>query len=170
MLYRWGERYRAISLNAEVMSFFKGRENYSVDDKGRVAIPAKMRKSMSPEAADTFVVTRGPDEDPCIYVYPLDEWKKMEAQLAGLNQYNGRDRFFVRTLLYWADELVLDKQHRVMIPKALLEFAKIDKNALIIGAMDHIEIWNPEIFDSYLNKRDESYADVAERVMGGRLL
>lgn len=152
------------------MSFFKGRETYSVDDKGRLAIPAKMRKSMSPEAADTFVVTRGPDEDPCIYAYPQDEWKKMEEQLVGLNQYNDQDRFFLRTLLYWADELMLDKQHRVMLPKALVEFAGIEKTALIIGAMDHLEIWNPEIFESYLSKRQESYSDVAERVMGGRLL
>ena len=153
-----------------IMSFFKGRETYSVDDKGRVAIPAKMRKSLAPEANDTFVVTRGPDEDPCIYAYPLDEWKKMEEQLVELNQYNDRDRFFIRTLLYWADELALDKQHRIMIPKALTEFAGIDRNALIIGAMDHLEIWNPEVFESYLNKRNESYSQVAEAVMGLRSL
>ena len=152
------------------MSFFKGRETYSVDDKGRIAIPAKMRKSMSPESMETFVVTRGPDEDPCIYAYPLDEWQKVEGELSGLNQYNDRDRFFLRTLLYWADELVFDKQHRVMLPKALVEFARIEKTALIIGAMDHLEIWNPEIFESYLTKRHESYAEVAETVMGGRLL
>lgn len=152
------------------MSFFKGRETYSVDDKGRVAIPAKMRKSMSPDAADTFVVTRGPDEDPCIYAYPLDEWKKLEERLGELNQYNDRDRFFLRTLLYWADELTFDKQHRVMIPKALVDFAGIDRNALIIGSMDHIEIWNPETFENYLNRRSESYSEVAEAVMGMKSL
>jgi MraZ protein len=150
------------------MSFFKGRETYSVDDKGRVAIPAKMRRSLAPEAADTFVVTRGPDTDPCIYAYPLDEWKKMEQRLVQLNQYNDRDRFFLRTLLYWADELVLDKQHRIMLPRALVEFSNIEKSALIIGSMDHLEIWNPTVFESYLAKRDESYSDVAEAVMGAR--
>jgi MraZ protein len=150
------------------MSFFKGRETYSVDEKGRVAIPAKMRKSMAPESNDTFVVTRGPDDDPCIYAYPLDEWKKMEERLGNLNQYSERDRFFLRTLLYWADELTLDKQYRVMIPKALVDFAKIDRNVLVIGSMDHIELWNPEVFDSYLEKRNESYSEVAEAVMGTR--
>lgn len=148
------------------MSFLKGRETYSVDEKGRVAIPAKMRKSLAPEAADTFVVTRGPDDAPCIYAYPLDEWRKMEERLAGLNQYNDRDRFFLRTLLYWADELVLDKQHRIMIPKALVEFAGLEKNALMIGAMDHIEIWHPETFENYLAGQNVSYAEVAESVMG----
>ncbi len=148
------------------MSFFKGRETYSVDDKGRVAVPAKMRKSLSPEAADTFVVTRGPDNDPCIYAYPLDEWRKMEERLSGLNQYNDRDRYFLRTLLYWADELTLDKQHRVMLPKGLVEFAQIDKGALIIGAMDHLEIWNPDVFESYLSGQNVPYSEVAEAVMG----
>jgi len=151
------------------MSFFKGRETYSVDDKGRVAVPAKMRRSLAPEASDTFVVTRAPETDPCIYAYPLDEWKKMEERLVRLNQYQDRDRFFLRTLLYWADELALDKQHRIMLPKALVEFARIDKNALIIGSMDHLEIWNPTVFESYLEKQNESYADVAEAVMAEKI-
>ncbi len=150
-----------------VMSFFKGREIYSVDDKGRVSIPAKMRKTLSPDANDSFVVTRGPDDDPCIYAYPQDEWRKVEDMLKQLNHYNDRDRYFVRTLLYWADEVSLDKQHRIMLPKPLIEFTQIDKSALILGSMDHIELWNPEIFESYLNKRTESYSSVAQVVMGG---
>jgi len=150
------------------MSFFKGRETYSVDTKGRVNVPAKMRKSMAPEANDTFVITRGPDDDPCIYAYPLDEWKKFEENLKGLNQFNEQERFFLRTLLFWADEVTLDKQFRIMIPKSLLDFTRIEKSALILGAMDHIEIWDPETFDKYLGKKTESYAAVAESVMGLR--
>lgn len=152
------------------MSFFKGRETYSVDDKGRLNVPAKMRKSMSPAANDTFVVTRGPDDDPCVFAYPLDEWQKFEEGLKELNQFNERERFFLRTLLSWADEVVLDKQFRIMIPTMLVDFARIEKSALIIGAMDHIEIWNPEIFENYLGKKTESYATVAESVMGMRRL
>jgi len=150
------------------MSFFKGREIYSVDSKGRVNVPAKMRKSMAPEANDTFVITRGPDDDPCIYAYPLDEWKKFEENLKQLNQFNERERFFLRTLLYWADEVTLDKQFRITLPKSLLDFTQIEKDALILGAMDHLEIWEPKIFDSYLSRKTESYASVAESVMGLR--
>jgi MraZ protein len=150
------------------MSFFKGRELYSVDAKGRVNIPAKMRKCISPEASDTFVVTRGPDDDPCIYAYPLDEWKRFEENLKQLNQYNEMDRYFLRTLLYWADEVAIDKQSRIMLPKSLLDFGHIEKSALILGAMDHIELWNPEVFDSYLGRRTESYESVAGSVMGIR--
>lgn len=150
------------------MSFFKGRELYSVDSKGRVNVPAKMRKSMAPEANDTFVITRGPDDDPCIYAYPMDEWKKFEENLKQLNQFNERERFFLRTLLYWADEVTLDKQFRITLPKSLLDFTQIEKEALILGAMDHLEIWEPKVFDSYLSRKTESYASVAESVMGLR--
>lgn len=150
------------------MSFFKGRELYSVDSKGRVNLPAKMRKSMSPDANDTFVITRGPDDDPCIYAYPMDEWRKFEENLKQLNQFNERERFFLRTLLYWSDEVTLDKQFRITIPKSLLDFTKIEKEALILGAMDHVEIWEPKIFDTYLGRKTESYAAVAESVMGLR--
>ncbi len=150
------------------MSFFKGRELYSVDAKGRVNIPAKMRKSISPEASDTFVVTRGPDDDPCIYAYPLDEWKCFEENLKQLNQYNDQDRYFLRTLLFWADEVSIDKQSRIMLPKSLMDFARIEKSALILGAMDHIEFWNPDVFDTYLGRRTESYEVVAGSVMGMR--
>ncbi len=150
------------------MSFFKGRELYSVDAKGRVNVPAKMRKNIAPEANDTFVVTRGPDDDPCIFAYPLDEWKKFEENLKQLNQYNEKERFFLRTLLSWADDVTLDSQFRIMIPKMLLDFAGVEKSALILGAMDHIEIWNPELFENYLTTRQESYAAVAASVMGVR--
>ncbi len=150
------------------MSFFKGREIYSVDSKGRVNIPAKMRKSMAPEANDTFVITRGPDDDPCIYAYPLDEWKKFEENLKQLNQFNELERFFLRTLLYWADEVTLDKQFRIMLPKSLIDFTKIEKETLILGAMDHLELWDPKIFESYLSKKTQSYATIAESVMGLR--
>jgi MraZ protein len=152
------------------MSFFKGREIYSVDTKGRVNLPAKMRKNLAPEANDTFVITRGPDDDPCIYAYPLDEWKKFEENLKQLNQFNEQERFFLRTLLYWADEIVLDKQFRISVPKSLLDFTRIGKEALILGSMDHIEIWDPQIFENYLSKKTESYAVVAESVMGIRKL
>jgi MraZ protein len=148
------------------MSFFKGRELYSVDAKGRINVPAKMRRSMSPEANDTFVVTRGPDDDPCIYAYPLDEWKTFEEGLKRLNQYNEQDRFFLRTLLYWAEEVTLDAQARIMAPRALLEFARIEKSVLILGSIDHVELWNPAVFDGYLAKRDATYASVAATVMG----
>ncbi|MBX3044698.1 MAG: division/cell wall cluster transcriptional repressor MraZ [Candidatus Kapabacteria bacterium] len=145
------------------MAFFKGQETYSIDSKGRVNIPAKMRKSISPEANDTFTVTRGQEE--CIVAYPLDEWKKYEEKFVELNQYDSKNRFFLRKLLMWSEEVNLDGQQRISLPKKLLDFAGIENKVVIVGMVDHIEFWNPEKFDEYLSRFDESYEDVAANVM-----
>lgn len=145
------------------MAFFKGQEFYSIDSKGRVNIPAKMRKSLSPEANDTFVLTRGVDK--CVVAYPFDEWRKYEEKFEKLNQYDENNRYFLRLLLMWSEEVKLDAQQRIAIPKTLTEFAEIEGKVAIIGMIDHIEIWNPDKFKEYLNSKEESYEQVAEKVM-----
>jgi MraZ protein len=145
------------------MAFFKGQELYSIDNKGRVNIPAKMRKALSPDANDTFTVTRGVDK--CIVAYPLDEWRVIEERLEKLNQYDEKNRYFLRVLLMWGEEVGLDGQQRISLPKKLLEFAEIDTKVKIVGMIDHIEFWNPDEFDKYLNRYSESYESIAEKVM-----
>lgn len=145
------------------MAFFKGQETYSIDNKGRVSIPAKMRKSISPEANDTFAITRGVDK--CVVAYPLDEWRNYEEKFEQLNQYDPKNRYFLRMLLMWSEETNLDAQQRISIPKKLLEFAGIDTKVVIVGMVDHIEFWNPEEFEKYLQGHEESYESVAATVM-----
>lgn len=145
------------------MAFFKGQETYSIDNKGRVNVPAKMRKAISAEANDTFVLTRGTDT--CIVAYPLDEWRKYEDKFEKLNQYDRRNRTFLRMLLMWSEEVTLDQQQRVTIPRSLLEFAQIENKVTIVGMVDHIELWRPETFDEYMNAVEESYEDIASHVM-----
>ncbi len=145
------------------MSFFKGQEVYSIDSKGRVNIPAKMRKAISPEANDTFVLTRGVEK--CIMAYPFDEWRKYEEKFEQLNQYDEKNRYFLRILLMWSEEVKIDAQQRISVPKPLIDFSEIDSKVAIIGMIDHLEIWNPQIFQDYLKSRDESYAEIAEKVM-----
>jgi len=145
------------------MAFFKGQEIYSIDNKGRVAIPSKMRKAIAPEAKETFVVTQGADK--CVYAYPLDVWAKYEQKFEDLNQYDTKQRFFLRSLLMWSEEVALDSQQRISLPKKLIEFAEIDNKVCIVGMADHIEFWNPDTFDNYLKSHEESYEEVAEKVM-----
>ena len=149
------------------MAGFKGQAAYSVDAKGRVAIPAKMRNALNPEAKSTFTITRGFEK--CVFLYPMDYWEGMEREMQGLNQYQREARNFVRTILMWADEVALDAQGRIPISRALLDYAGISPggSALIIGALDHIEIWDPDVFDQHLNEHVEDYETLAEKVMGG---
>ncbi len=142
---------------------FKGQAEYSVDSKGRVAIPAKMRKSLSPAANETFTMTRGFED--CIFLYPMDAWADIEEEIEGLNMYDRDVRNFVRLIMRWANEVTLDGQGRISIPNPLIDFAGLDDSALILGAYDHIEIWNPEQFDGYLDEQPADYEQLAESVM-----
>jgi MraZ protein len=145
------------------VSSFKGSYGYAVDSKGRINIPARLRKYVSTEANDTFVITRGYDQ--CLYLYPLDEWTRLELEIRQLSSTNPKHRFFIRRLLEWATESQLDGQFRITIPKDLLQFAGIENDVLIIGVLEHIEVWNPRIYEAYLKTQDESYEAVAQTVL-----
>jgi len=150
------------------MAGFKGQAENSIDDKGRVALPAKMRRALSPEAKETFVATRGLEQ--CVFLYPQDVWERVEDQIGGLNTFQSETRAFTRNILRWAEDTTLDGQGRISLPKPLLDFAGLTAGngakALFIGALDHIEVWDPDVFDAYLNEQPEEYETVAERVMG----
>lgn len=142
---------------------FRGQFIYSVDSKGRVSIPAKLRKHIAPDANDTFVMTQGTAT--CIDVYPLDQWNQFEEKLLGLNPFKPNDAKFIRMILQFASEDKLDSQSRILIPQFLLEYAKIEKEVLILGALKKIELWNPKVFEEYLKQTPETYEQIAAEVM-----
>jgi MraZ protein len=145
------------------MSSFKGSYTYSVDDKGRVNLPAKLRKYVSPESNDTFVITRGFEK--CLFVYPVDEWNKLEQNLRSLSSYDPEHRRFIRALLELASESQLDGQARLSIPQELREYANIENEVRIIGTLDKIELWDPKIYDEYRKNQPEPYESIAAKVM-----
>jgi len=122
---------------------FIGEYHYSLDSKGRVNIPAKFRQSLSKDNKNTFIATRG--QDPCIWVYPLTEWKKIELELRNLSSVSGIHRTFVRQIARSATPSTCDKQGRIMINPSLISYSGIEKEALIIGMINKIEIWNIDI-------------------------
>ena len=121
---------------------FTGEYQYSLDSKGRVNIPAKFRQALSKKNQNTFVATRG--QDPCVWIYPLTEWKKIEDELRNLSSVSGIHRTFIRQIARSATPSTCDKQGRITLSPSLISFSQIDKNALIIGMINKIEIWNPE--------------------------
>lgn len=142
---------------------FRGQFTYSIDSKGRVSIPAKLRKHINAEANDSFVMTRGLSN--CIDVYPLDEWQQVEKKLAELNPFSKDDIKFIRLFSQFAAEDKMDSQSRILIPSSLIQYAKIEKEVLILGALKKIELWNPKTYEEYISQSDESYEDIAAKVM-----
>ena len=146
-----------------VMSSFKGSYEYSVDSKGRMNIPARLRKYVSPDANDTFIITRGYEQ--CLSIYPLDEWNKLEETIRQLSPTNPQHRFYTRTLLANAIESQLDGQSRITISRELLQLAGIENEVLILGVLERIEIWNPKTYREYQEKQPESYENIAQTVL-----
>ena len=143
---------------------FIGNFTYSIDAKGRVSIPAKLRKYVKPDANDSFVIPRGTVQ--CIDVYPLDIWREyVAAKVSKLNPFDPQEAIFIRMFLQEASEDKLDVQSRLIIPKSLIEYAGIEKEVFILGAMQKIELWNPNIYQEYIKKSDKSYEEIAKEVM-----
>lgn len=142
---------------------FRGHFTYSIDNKGRISIPAKLRRHVSPEANDTFIMTRGTAT--CIDVYPLDEWQKFEERLLKLDSFKPDEAKFIRMISQYASDDTFDSQSRILIPQSLIKFAQIEKEVLILGALQKIEVWNPTLYEEYINQSDETYEQIAAKVM-----
>tara|TARA_A100001234_G_C12606550_1_gene377417 strand:- start:170 stop:634 length:465 start_codon:yes stop_codon:yes gene_type:complete len=146
---------------------FIGEHAYSLDSKGRINIPAKFRQSLSSKSEKTFVTTRGIDS--CIWVYPLSQWKEIESELRNLSSLSNIHRAFVRNTARYASPSTYDKQGRITLTPSLIEYAKLNKDALIIGMINKIEIWNPLILENIekenLEIDPESYNELATKII-----
>ncbi|MBD3274811.1 MAG: division/cell wall cluster transcriptional repressor MraZ [Candidatus Marinimicrobia bacterium] len=145
---------------------FIGEYRYSIDSKGRINVPSKFRQSLSPDSDETFVITRGLDE--CVWVYPLEEWERIEDSLRGLTFLKQKERTFIRNIVRWATPTKYDKQGRIMIPAPLIEMAGLDDQVVIIGMLNKIEVWNPDSVDNrdeeFIDPTDEEFGNLAEQI------
>lgn len=135
---------------------FLGKYQHSLDAKGRVTIPAKLRELLG----DRFIATRGLDN--CIFLYPLDEWQNIEDKMRTLPFTRADVRSFMRKFLSAASELELDKQGRTVLPSNLRDYADILVDIIIIGVGTRVEIWAHDRWESYAEDSDASYEAIAE--------
>ena len=146
---------------------FTGEYAYSLDSKGRVNIPAKFRQVLSEDNENTFVIARG--MDPCIWVYPLAQWKEIETNLRSLSSLSKIHRTFVRNTARYASPSTYDKQGRITLTPSLIEYAGLEKDALIIGVVSKMEIWNPVQMDKTdketIKIDPAAYDELAEKII-----
>ena len=120
------------------MHMFMGEYNHTIDAKGRLISPSKFREVLG----DEFVVTKGMDG--CLFVFDDPEWQAFEEKLRALPMIDKEARQFTRFFLAGAASVEVDKQGRILLPAVLREFAKIDKDAVLVGVGSRIEIWSRE--------------------------
>ena len=137
---------------------FIGEYQHSLDNKGRIIIPSKFREDLG----DVFIMTKGLDN--CLFVYPKNEWKVLEDKLKLLPLTRKDARAFVRFFFAGATECELDKQGRILIPSNLREHGKLEKDAVIIGVSNRVEVWSKEEWQLYNDDDDLSYENIAEKM------
>jgi MraZ protein len=145
------------------MSQFLGEFECKLDPKGRVMLPAGLKKQLSPEAQDRFVINRGFEK--CLVLYPLNEWKVISEEVNQLNLYAKKNREFARYFFRGATELSMDTTNRLLLPKPLLDYASIEKDLVLFAYSNRIEVWSKANYESLLNDEPDDFASLAEEVM-----
>lgn len=136
---------------------FMGEYHHTIDDKGRLTIPSKVRD----ELGEKFILTRGLDS--CLFLYPLEEWKQIIQKYKNLpNTKEARN--FMRFLLSGASECIFDKQGRINITSPLLSYASLEKECIIIGVNDHLEIWEQAKWENFIENNEDSFSDMADHL------
>lgn len=144
------------------MAQFMGEYIKSVDEKGRISIPVQFRKALTPEASETFVVSKG--YEGCLAVRALDEWGRYTEELRALSSNEKKMRLYLRAVFAQAAEGKLDGQGRIIIPKNLLDYSGITNQAIVIGVLDKIEVWNPEQYREYMKAADGAMEEIGEEL------
>jgi len=137
---------------------FIGEYNHKIDARGRINIPSKLRENLD----ERFFLTKGLDN--CLFLFPEDEWKVFEEKLKTLPLTNRNARAFVRLFFAGASECAIDKQGRINIPNNLLKHSKIEKEVMIIGVGQRIELWSKKEWTRYNEPDNISYDEIAEQM------
>ena len=137
-----------------------GEFRNAIDDKGRLLLPARLRSAIS---GNILVLTRGIDQ--CLWLFPGEEWSRISDSLMGAaSPLQKKARLIHRRIIAPAQEIEIDKSGRITIPPTLKEFAGLKKEAIVLGLKKSIEIWDEEIYQSYLSENEAEFQQAAEEL------
>ena len=142
-----------------------GTYECKADIKGRVMVPAALKKQLASVSSNGFVIKRAVFQ-PCIELYPMEEWQLLMKKMGELNRFNRKNNDFIRRFSAGVKTVELDATGRLLIPKDLYSFAGIEKEIVISSAINIVEIWDKNKYEQAINDAANDFADLAEEVMG----
>jgi MraZ protein len=140
---------------------FRGRFVHAIDAKGRVSVPSSFRELLSDDCEETLVIT---NFDRCLVAFTLQEWGAIEARTRELSMLQKDVRAFIRIFYSGAVDCKIDKQGRVLIPPTLRDFAKLEHEAVLVGAVNRIEIWGKEVWEDYLKQSADNFEEITAKL------
>ncbi len=137
---------------------FIGEYHFTIDNKGRIAIPSKLRKELMQEG----VLTRGLDN--CLFLFTTQDWEQMAEKIKNLPLSQANSRAFARLMLAGAMNVEMDNQGRILIPEYLRKYAHLNKKVVLAGVYNRLEIWDETEWLTYKSKTEKESTDIAEKL------
>lgn len=142
-----------------------GTYECKADDKGRLIVPAPLKKQLTPVLSEGFVLKRSVF-DPCLELWPMSEWNLMMAKINKLNRFNKKNNDFIRRFMAGVKMVEIDDLGRILIAKDLKDFSSIQKEVVFSSKVNIVEIWDKQKYESAVSGDDVDFAALAEDVMG----
>ncbi|MEP2770752.1 MAG: division/cell wall cluster transcriptional repressor MraZ [Fulvivirga sp.] len=145
------------------MAFFTSEYECKIDAKGRLMLPSKIKANLPETSGNELVVRRG--FEPCLILYPMVEFKKIYSKIAGLNEFNEEYRKLQRNFFRGSATVELDGTGRFLIPKLMMGYAGLEKDAVVVGMGNKVEIWNPEAYEEHLISDPSEFSKLAQKYL-----
>ena len=142
---------------------FYGEYGHTIDRKGRIVLPSRFREMAKANYIEKFFVTRGLDK--CLFMFSEEEWHAQEQKFRGISFTKQQARTFNRLYFSGAQEIIPDKQGRILLPTYLKDYAQIKREVVIVGVSNRVEIWAKDKWNEFYNSSRQSFEDIAERIM-----
>ena len=142
-----------------------GTYECKADSKGRIMLPAPLKKQVAAVISDGFVVKRSVFNK-CLEIHPMSEWNKIVNQVNQLNRFIKKNNDFIRSYMSGLKIVNLDSSSRILIPKDLIVFAGLEKQIVLSSSVNIIEVWDKKEYEISVSKSLKSFGDLAEEVMG----
>ncbi len=143
------------------MTFFTSQYECKLDAKGRMVLPARIKSQLPEGDSQELVVRKG--FEPCLIIYPMVEFKKVFSKISSLSEFNEEYRKLQRNFLSGVVTVELDGNGRFLIPKTLLTYAQIDKDAILVGTGNKVEVWNPDVYEKHIINDQSELSKLAEK-------
>jgi len=145
------------------MTFFTSEYECKLDAKGRLVLPARIKNGLPETSGNELVIGLGFEK--CLIVYPILEFKKLYAKVAGLSEFNPDYRKLQRNFFRGNTVVELDNSGRFLIPKQMLNYAQLEKQVIVVGMGNKVELWNPELYKEQLYDNQNEFSDHVQKYL-----
>ncbi len=143
------------------MSLFTGEFECKMDAKGRLTLPSKVKTRLPEVSGNQLILSQG--LEPCLVLYPMVEYRKIYSRIASMNEFNEEFRMLQRNFFRRISEVELDKAGRLLIPKSLMRYANIERDVILVGMGNRMELWDQTEYDKFIISDNEQFSKLAQK-------